>query len=103
MSDEPKRRWSGAWVGWMAVVAAVFIAYIVALGPAYHAWGGAALQHPAYAPLIFASRYRPIGQAVIWYLNRCHNSGGVPLYSERDGVVFVECALTPWGYAPSSE
>ena len=91
MSDERKKR---SWPR-VSLVALVLLVYAVSIGPTYHAWGEAALEHPAYTPLKIASRYPPIGHALVWYLNECSNSEGGVIYGTLNGEGAVLFFKTP--------
>ncbi len=84
MSDQRKKQRPRIGIGAAAMVLG---AYIASVGPAYRAAGEATLTHPAYAPLMAASQFPPIGHATVWYLNRWSNNDGFATYGDRlDGA-----------------
>jgi hypothetical protein len=101
MGDEPKKR---SWPR-ISLVAAVLLAYVASIGPTYRTRGEAALSHPAYAPLMAASRCPPIGHALVWYLNQWSNSEGFAIYGKLDGdgaVLFFKVSFR-CGFAQSDD
>jgi hypothetical protein len=103
MSDEAKKQ---AWSR-IGLAAAVLFAYVVSIGPAFRSWGEATLRHPAYAPLLVASRCPPIGHALVWYLNKWSNSDGFAIYgnyvdSPGGAVLFFKLNIS-CGFGQSSE
>jgi hypothetical protein len=70
MSDEPKKRWSWAWIWWTLL--AVFVVYPLSAGPAWWIADRFECWEPvwiAYLPAVWSlSKVPPLFDAFIWYL-----------------------------------